>query len=401
MAENLLHSGVGHYMELQGQKEMIGTALLAMSCAVLSLGLWREASRRRHAENEVRALQYRCKEPLNTIHLIGVVLDTEGNITFCNDFFLNLVGGRSEEILGVNWFDRFIPPDQVTVKKLFTSFCETGSFPVHLQNDIVTLDGERRFISWNNTVERKPDGSVSGIMSIGEDITDRVRAENALSSYQKRLEELAAELSLAEERERRRLAGELHDCIGQNLVFANIKTHALRRFVTAEGASHFTDLTALMERVIQDVRTLIFRISPPLLYEVGLEAALEWLAESIQQEHGFQVLFLDDGEPKPLSAEMKVTLFQVAREVLINAAKHARPTQVTINVGRRGANFVVEVVDDGIGFDISSATVNTMTRSGFGLFNIRQRMESLGGAVHIDALPGRGTTVTVTAPLAR
>jgi len=380
---------------------MLETTILAGMCATLSLGWWvtlrREAGRRREVEEELREARVRSRETLENVQLISVMIDSDGTITFCNDFFLNLVGWRRAEVMGANWFDRFIPQDQGTVKRLFAAFCSTGEFPTHLKNDIVTRDGERRFISWNNTVQRDRSGAVTGILSIGEDITDRIRAENLLAAHQEQLEKLAAELSLAEERERRRLAADLHDRIGQSLAFANIKTQALRGFVTGEGVRHLADLSGLMEQVIQDIRTLIFRISPPLLYEVGLEAALEWLAESIQQEHGFPVIFSDDGEPKPLAGDMKVALYQVAREVLINAAKHARPGRVSLAVGRRGNRIVLVIADDGAGFDVS---VNSMTHSGFGLFNIRQRMETLGGEVEIDSHPGRGTTVTVTAPLA-
>jgi PAS domain S-box-containing protein len=370
---------------------------------MLSLGWWvtlrREAARRRDVEEGLREAETRSRETLENVQLISVMVDTEGNVTFCNDFFLNLVGWRREEVMGTNWFDRFIPQDQGAVKRLFASFCSDGRFPIHLQNDIMTRDGERRYISWNNTVLRDRRGHVIGIMGIGEDITERINAENALSSYQEQLENLAAELSLAEERERRRLAADLHDRIGQSLAFANIKTHSLRGFVTEGGVGHLADLSGLMEQVIQDVRTLIFQISPPLLYEVGLEAALEWLAESIQQEHGFPVAFADDDEPKPLADEMKVTLFQVAREVLINAAKHARASTVRLGVQRNGECILLRIEDDGVGFDTSSVAAKSPAHSGFGFFTIRQRMEFLGGQVDIDSLPGRGTTVTVTAPL--
>nr|WP_246561715.1 PAS domain-containing sensor histidine kinase [Geobacter grbiciae] len=371
-----------------------------MLCLGWGVTLRREAASRKAVEKALCGVETRSREMLENIKLIAVIVDTDGNITFCNDFFLNVVGWRREEILGANWFDSFIPPNQGTVKRLFDSFRAEGAFPVHLQNDIVTRDGKSRFISWNNTVLRDWSGQISGIMGIGEDITDRINAENALSFYREQLEKLAAELSLAEERERRRLAADLHDRIGQSLAFANIKTHTLREFVADGGRRHLADLMGLMEQVIQDVRTLIFQISPPILYELGLEAALEWLAESTQQERGFPVIFSDGGESKPLADEMKVTLFQVVRELLINAAKHARPAQVAIDVRRRGNRIVLMVKDDGVGFDISSVSINPRAHPGFGLFNIRQRMETLGGDVAIDSLPGRGTTVTVSAPLA-
>ena len=391
-------------MDCSGAAAVTGTTILTGICLMLSLGWWvtlrREAARRRQVEEELREALARSREMLEKGQFISVMVDREATITFCNDFFLKIVGWRRAEVLGANWFDRFIPQDQGTVRRLFTAFCSTGEFPTHLQNDIVTRDGGRRFISWNNTVQRDRSGAVTGILAIGEDITDRIRAENVLASHQEQLEKLAAELSLAEERERRRLAADLHDRIGQSLAFASIKTRALREFVTGDGGRHLADLTGLMEQVIQDVRTLIFRISPPLLYEVGLEAALEWLAESIQQEHGFAVTFSDDGGVKPLADDMKVALYQVAREALINAAKHARPGRVAVETGCRGNRIVITIRDDGIGFDPASVAVNAATHSGFGLFNIRQRMETLGGEVEIDSRPGRGTTVTVTAPLA-
>lgn len=365
------------------------------------IGYSHDISERVKTEQALRESEKRFRETLENIQLIAVRFDTAGTVTFCNDHFLNLMGWRREEVLGVNWFDRFVPPDQGTVKRVFYAAVQSGTMPVHFQNDILTRDGERRFVSWTSTVLRDGGGAVTGVMSIGEDVTERNQAVNTLFRYQEELKHLTSELSLTEERERRRLAADLHDRIGQTLAFAKIRADSLRHHVSPGGEAPLREVTGLLEQTIQDVRTIMFQISPPLLYEVGLEAALEWLAESFQKEHGFTVSFHDDGEPKPLDEEVKVTLFQVVRELLINAAKHARPRQVRLCVQRSEGRIVICVEDDGAGFDVAQALLPPRSRSvnGFGLFNIRQRLEHLGGDIRLDSCPGRGTTVTVAFPL--
>lgn len=377
---------------------MFGTTILALAFALLYLRRWRQLKRevalRMEAERQFR-------ETLQHIKLLAIQLDRDGNLVFCNDYFLQLVGWARHEVLGSNWFDRFVPPDQKTVRRVFYSTLESGNVPVHFQNDIVTRWGQRLFIAWTNTVIRDSGGEITGTMSIGDDITERTKAENALLNYQEEFRNLAAELSLAEERERRRLSTELHDLIGQTLAFAKIRARSLREFVTDEGLTHLDELTRLLDQSIQDVRSLIFQISPPILYEVGLEAALEWLGESFQDDQGFVVEFSDDHIPKPLREEIKVTLFQVVREVLINAAKHASPATVHIGIRRDGESVRITVRDDGKGFDVAKAAQKSreMTGAGFGLFNIRQRIERLGGSLTIQSSSGAGTTVIVIAPL--
>lgn len=351
------------------------------------------------AERVLLQSEMRLRETLENIQLIAVRLDINGQINLCNRYFLDLVGYPIDAVIGRNWFELFVPPDQAMVREMFYASIKSGTMPASVQNDILTRGGERRFISWTNVMVHDADGVVSGVMSIGEDVTERNKAYNTLAIYQEKLRGLAAELSLAEERERRRLAAELHDQIGQSLTFAKIKADSLKSLVREEGAAALGDVTALIDKAIQDTRALIFQISSPVLYELGLEASLEWLAEHFENEHGLRIAFFDDGAPKPLSDEVKVTLFQVVRELLVNVAKHARAGQVDLTVRRRRDQIVIGVADDGQGFELSQAAGDVRGRRGFGLFNIRQRLELLGGGMTLDSRPGCGTTVTLVAPL--
>ena len=222
------------------------------------------------------------------------------------------------------------------------------------------------------------------------EISERKRMEAQLRS-------LASELSLAEERERRRLAIDLHDRIGQALAICKIKLGSLRETVSStDVAVSIDEIRELLDQIIQDTRSLTFELSSPILYELGLEAAVESLAEQVQKQHGILSTFEDDGQHKPLDDDVRVVLFQAVRELLVNVAKHAQANSVKVSIQRYDSDIRIGVEDDGVGFDTSEIGYST---NGFGLFSIRERLDYLGGHLEVRSEPGRGTLVTLVAPL--
>ncbi|MFC2092547.1 PAS domain-containing protein [Bacteroidota bacterium] len=151
-----------------------------------------DIAERKQSEDALHESEYRLRNVLETVNLIAVSLDTNGDITFCNDFLLNLTGWKQEEVIGISWFEIFIPQDirKSLKKSVFLKTLRTGGFPVHYENEIMTRNGERRLIVWNNTVYRNPDGEVAGTTSIGEDITERKRAMKALQESEERYRSL-------------------------------------------------------------------------------------------------------------------------------------------------------------------------------------------------------------------
>jgi PAS domain S-box-containing protein len=240
------------------------------------------------------------------------------------------------------------------------------------------------------------------LCGIGIDISEKKEAEDALRDQQEQLLALTAELSLAEERERRRIAGELHDQIGQTLAFAKIKLDVLHHALHSSGhARSIAEIRRAIETSIQEVRTLTFQISPPLLYELGFEAALDWLCEWALETHGLVVRFQDDWEPEELAEAVRSTLFQAVRELLINVAKHGHTKKAEISLRKSADGLLLQVADQGAGFDLTKLAVKKENKSGFGLFNIRQRIGYLGGGFSIASDPGKGTRVTLVVPLPR
>jgi len=229
-----------------------------------------------------------------------------------------------------------------------------------------------------------------------------LRREEEFLRYQSQLRSLSSELSLTEERERRRIATELHDRIGHALATASMKLRALSNHngKEMETAGMIGEIHVLIEQSISDTQTLTFELSPPILYDLGLEAALDWLAEQTQAQHGIRVECIDDMADKPIEESLRVLLFQAARELLFNIVKHAGADRVTISVSREDDQVRVVIEDDGAGFDPDKPR-NPEKKGGFGLFSIRERLAHQGGRLEIHSEPGRGTRITMISPMKR
>jgi signal transduction histidine kinase len=230
---------------------------------------------------------------------------------------------------------------------------------------------------------------------------ERKREEERAREYQAQLKSLASQLTLAEERERRRLATELHDRISQALVISKIKLDALRKSGRSRKLDKaLEDVCNSIGQTIQDTRTLTFDLGSPVLHELGFEAAVsEWLTDRIQKKHGITVEFEDDGEPKPLDDDARILLFRDVRELLTNVAKHASAHKVKVSIRKVGSEMHIRVEDDGWGFDTKKAAATAVRNGGFGLFSIRERLGQLGGHLEIESEPGCGTKATLIAPL--
>ena len=229
------------------------------------------------------------------------------------------------------------------------------------------------------------------------EISERGRAEHQLLLYQKKLRQMGADLVITEEKERRRIATGLHDQIGQHLAMANMQLKTLKQDLGPDHQKSLDDTLELVDYMIQETRSLTLELSPPILYELGLVQAVEWLSEQIQEKHGLKTAFRDDGRPKPMDDDVRVFLFRAARELLLNVVKHARAGSAQVQMRVDDGYIVIEIQDDGIGME-PEASQEGSTGQGFGLFSIRERLNPLGGFLKIDSQPKQGTRATIMAP---
>jgi len=160
------------------------------------------------------------------------------------------------------------------------------------------------------------------------------------------------------------------------------------------------EMTTLLDQTIDTIRSITFELGSPELYELGLVPAIKTLAQGSQRMYGIETRFEGDGQPvEGLSEDLQVSLFLAVRELLLNISKHAKAKRAWVKVTREADWIRVEVVDDGSGFNVSDAHCAFYASSGYGLFSVEQRLEALGGAVSIVSELGRGTCVTLSAPL--
>jgi signal transduction histidine kinase len=211
---------------------------------------------------------------------------------------------------------------------------------------------------------------------------------------------LASELSLSEARQRRIIAGELHDHIGQALAFIRMRLSRLQGDAVFSGFENsIADIVRLVEQAINSTRSLTFQISPPVLYELGLQAALEWLCERLGQEHEVNLRVDADDAIDALPDDTRVVLFQAVRELIVNAIKHAEPRHIVVSAALSGGEATVSVVDDGRGFDVARLNTSGAEVTTFGLFSIQERLNYLGGSMTIASQQGSGTSVILRAPV--
>ncbi len=211
-----------------------------------------------------------------------------------------------------------------------------------------------------------------------------------LQTANRQLRELAVQTSLTEERERQRLAAGLHDDVIQNLALVR------KRLAGAGSPPGAPDPLEILDQSVEQLRSLIFELSPPMLYELGLGAALQSLAEQSTKRWGLDFSCSLNGDPSALSTESAVFLYQATRELIANVARHARASMGLIALECDKSAIRVAVLDNGEG--IAQDALNAPGSGGFGLFSIRQRIQCLGGELQTTS-DNRGTRVTLTLPV--
>lgn len=242
-----------------------------------------------------------------------------------------------------------------------------------------------------------------------------IEREKILASLEQRVEErtaqlraLAFELTKTEERERQAIARDLHDSLGQTLAIAKIKLDSLPAEIkNSDSAKILGTVVKLIDESNRSVRSLAAQLSPSVLYDLGLVPALEWLAEQEMRDFGLRCRIAADEFPQRLDQSVGAIMFRAVRELLMNIVKHADSAEAPVDIlvsilpaatVADGIDLLrIVVKDTGRGFDPEA--VKSSTRGGFGLMSVRERLTYIGGSVDIVSEVGKGTTVTLTAPL--
>jgi PAS domain S-box-containing protein len=360
--------------------------------------IFRNVTAKKRAEEELRRSKEFLDNIIDALDDPVFVKDEQHRWVILNHRACELMGRPQQELIGKSDYDLF-PKEQADVfwqkDALVLATGETN-----INEEEITWQGRAHTISTKKSLFID---SVSGRKFIAgtiRDITEGKQAEQRLHRYQEQLRFLASELSRTEERERRRLATGLHDAIGQSLAMAKLRLDELRSDTKgARAGGELDEVARLIDQAIQSSRSLTFELSPPVLYELGLEPASESLVERMQHEHDIQIDLSSDGVPYSLGEDLSVFCFRAVQELMINVVKHARTRHARISLSQKGGTLKIIVLDYGAGFVPGTMPNQADQSSGFGLFSIGERVRHFGGRLEVDSQRGRGTRVTLVIPL--
>jgi signal transduction histidine kinase len=225
-------------------------------------------------------------------------------------------------------------------------------------------------------------------------------ANRRIEEFQRLQQRLTLELSLAEVRERREIASDLHDHIGQALAYIKMQISQFQSNAVFCGfESNIAEIMSLLDGTIAYTRSLTVQISPPVLHEFGLAAAIEWLGDQFRQEHKLNVTVDRSRFAGTAKGEHAAVLFRSVKELLTNAGRHSGASKVTITVSGAENLIHIMIADNGRGFDYKAWQETVASSTKYGLFSVRERIRLLGGEMSIDTSPGQGTTIHLEAPL--
>lgn len=351
------------------------------------VSIHRDVTEETRAQRALHESEQRFRLMADHAPVLVWISGTEKQCTWVNRPWLEFTGRTMEQELGQGRTASVHPEDLArcveTYEKAFDARRE-----FRMEYRLRRHDGEWRWVLDSGSPLYRDRNEFAGYIGSCIDIHERKVAEQELEQSKKDLRAMSAELMIAEERERQRLAQYLHDAVGQALFFARRK---LDEALPEEAGAILEDLSKM-------TATVTYELSPPVLRHLGLKPAVRWLAHEMKDRYGLSVkVDAASNRDFPVSTDAALTLFRSVRELLVNIAKHAGTTSAEIRLRRLNDRVEIEVKDHGKGFESSKAAL--LPRAGhFGLLSIRERLEYLGGTFAIQSAIGKGTTVLLSAP---
>ncbi|MEX0608387.1 MAG: response regulator [Balneolaceae bacterium] len=344
------------------------------------------------------------------------ILDRELKFIRVNEHLAKIHGISSEDHMGKK-MSELLPDLAGNTDAALQHVLDTGQVQMNVElTGKIANNLEQRYLLEHWLPLHNREGDVIGINMVIDEITDRKQFEEKLrqlnSTLEKRvaertklaeeradkLREMAIQMTHVEENERQRLARVLHDGLQQLLIGAKFNTKLISNQVTGQNEikEQLEELNEILDQSIEASRSLSYELSPPILHDHGLLAALQWLA-NMRHMKGLTIEIHAENEIPKLSQSLKVLLFQEVKELLINVLKHAHVDKAEVRLSSDEKNISIEVIDEGRGFDMSGDDFGSTKSQG--LRNIREKMELMNGRLEIDSEPGRGSHFTLVVPI--
>lgn len=321
----------------------------------------------------------------------------DGTITFVNEVCCRYFNKPYQELIG-RTFKQFITAEDYEELKKHIAALNKENPVALIEHRLILPVGEIHWQHWTNRAIFDEQDNIVEFQSVGRDITDRKKAEEELRISRDQLREFTKRLSEAEENERHRIACELHDQVGQNLTALGINLNMLRNQLsdklTVEIDSRLNDSMKILEETAKRIRDVMADLRPSVLDDYGLMAAICWYSDQFSKRTKLSIIVQGEELIPRLPLEVEITLFRITQEVLTNVAKHAMASKVMINLAEVAGKARLVIIDDGMGFKPAGFYLSK-EKNGWGLLNIKERTEALGGKLIVESEPGKGTRIVI------
>jgi PAS domain S-box-containing protein len=358
------------------------------------VALMRDLSQERALQDEVEALTRRFRTLLDMTPVAMWICEGD-HVAFANRAALDLVGlGSGEQLVGRSVCSLLHPDSHDALREQVQRAFAGEAAPAVVTGAILRFDGQTREVEIASAA--LPDHGRTVVQMVITDITQRQRQEREQARHRRELRQLSASVVQAREEERRRIARELHDELGQRLTALKMELSSLG---PAAQASHEVRVTGMLEMIddtVAAVRRIAADLRPMMLDDLGLNAAIEWLARDAARRMDIAITVRLGEEDPPVTDGAAIALYRMVQEALTNVARHAHATDVGIEMRQEGGELVLTVRDNGVGFSDRSLQHDGR----YGLLGIRERAYMLGGRLEVDNPPGGGGRLTVRLPLA-
>jgi PAS domain S-box-containing protein len=382
---------------------------------VRSVGMAQDITDRKRAEKELLEKEQRFRVMADGTPVMIWVADAKGNIEFINTAYSRFFGVTLDQVLGQNWHPLVHPDNRKSYVGAFMQAVKDQK-PFRAEACVRNVNGEWRWIESYGLPRFSADGKFCGMVGSSPDISDRKQAEEKLRRLNEELEQkvaertqvakerakklqtLVGELTLAEQKERQRLAKILHDDLQQLLIGARINSEILCRRAGEKHNKIAKNVFDLINQSIKTSRSLTVELFPPVLQK-GLSASLQWTGRWMNENHGLTIDLQIDPDIDPKQEDITAFLYQSTRELLLNVIKHSgvKSARLEMSCDEEQKQLRVTVSDRGAGFDPTAVLKNEGT--GFGLFSIQERLHLMGGNFRIESSPGNGASLSLIIPL--
>lgn len=357
-----------------------------------------DITERKRTEKALQESEERYRLHFENVNDVLYSIDTELRIISVSPSVERILGYKCEELIGQRFGDlNILAPQSLKAAVTDTMRILSGETISASVYEFITMDGSKKF----GEVSGSPlfrDGKIVAVVSVARDITERKEAEEKLKKSHELLRALSIRLSEVEEAERKRLAQELHDQVGQNLTAIGINLNNLPALISPGEAAKIQervkDIQKLLAETTQSIRDVMSELRPPVLDDFGLAACINWYGNRFSERTGIGIKMRGKVLKPRLPAMLETVLYRIVQEALTNIAKHSKAGSIEIILKESQGTVKLVISDDGIGFSPETVYKTKMWKA-WGLHTMRERAEAMGGSFRIRSKPGKGTKVIV------